>query len=129
MQLSIYIQNNFTSPLQEPIISYARKLRKEQTEAEKFLWNRLRGRKFHQFKFRRQHPIAKLFILDFYCCEIKLAIELDGDHHKENLQSKLDLDRTHVLNQLGIKVLRFTNEEVLKQTKEVLKIILDALEE
>ena len=113
--------------LQEPIITYARQLRKSQTEAEKLLWNLLRGRKFHGYKFRRQHPVSKLFILDFYCFEKNLAIELDGIYHEEELQKQLDEERTHVLRLLGIKVIRFTNEQVLQRTDDVLKKILDAL--
>ena len=80
--------------IEEPIIYYARQLRKNQTEAEKLLWNFLRGRKFHGYKFRRQHPVSKLFILDFYCFEKKLAIELDGIHHLEEGQKQLDEERT-----------------------------------
>lgn len=113
--------------IQEPIVTYARQLRKEQTEAEKYLWNILRGRKFHGYKFRRQHPVSKLFILDFYCYERKLAIELDGMHHHDKLQKQLDEERTNVLKLLGIRVIRFTNEEVLERTDEVLKRILDEL--
>ena len=80
--------------IEEPIIYYARQLRKNQTEAKKFLWNFLRGRKFQGYKFRRQHPVSKLFILDFYCFEKKLAIELDGIHHLEEGQKQLDEERT-----------------------------------
>jgi very-short-patch-repair endonuclease len=113
--------------IHEPIITYARQLRKEQTEAEKYLWNILRGRKFHGYKFRRQHPVSKLFILDFYCFEKKLAIELDGSYHQEESQIVLDEERTYVLSLLGIRVIRFTNYQVLYQTDDVLKKILEAL--
>jgi very-short-patch-repair endonuclease len=111
----------------EPIISYARQLRKNQTKAEKYLWSILRGRKFHGYKFRRQHPISKLFILDFYCFEKKLAIELDGAQHQEELQKQLDEERTKYLDLLGIRVIRFSNEEVLLSTSNVLKRILSEL--
>ena len=113
--------------IEEPIIYYARQLRKNQTEAEKLLWNVLRGRKFHGYKFRRQHPVSGLYILDFYCFEKMLAIELDGMHHQEEGQKQLDEERTNVLRMLGIKVVRFTNEQVINQTEEVLKKILEAL--
>ena len=112
---------------QEPIISYARHLRKNQTEAEKLLWNVLRGRKFHGYKFRRQHPVSGLYILDFYCFEKMLAIELDGMHHQEEVQKKLDDDRTNVLRILGIRVIRFTNDQVINQMDKVIKKILEAL--
>ena len=113
--------------LQEPIISYARHLRKNQTETEKILWNVLRGRKFHGYKFRRQHPVSRLYILDFYCFEKMLAIELDGMHHQEEVQKKLDDDRTNVLRILGIRVIRFTNDQVINQMDKVIKKILEAL--
>src|SRR4051812_18570073 len=95
------------SILDEPIIAYARQLRRNQTDAEKILWQLLRNRKFHGYKFRRQHPVSNTFILDFYCCARKLAIELDGNHHHEKLQHKYDEERTFALNLLGIKVIRF----------------------
>ncbi len=112
---------------QEPIISYARQLRKSQTESEKLLWNVLRGRKFHGYKFRRQHPVSRLYILDFYCFEKMLAIELDGMHHQEKIQKQLDDERSNVLRVLGIRVIRFTNNQVINQMDEVLKKILEAL--
>ena len=121
--------NKISSFLQEPIISYARQLRKDQTEAEKFLWDILRARKFHGFKFRRQHPVSKIYILDFYCFEKKLAIELDGEYHQEELQKQMDEERTFVLMHLGIRVLRFTNTEILNETNEVLNKILNALKD
>ena len=127
MFLFRYIENIKPISLKEPIITYARQLRKNQTEAEIFLWRLLRGRKFQGFKFRRQHPVSRLYIIDFYCLERKLAIELDGNHHQEELQKQLDEERTYILGLLGIKVIRFTNKQVLKQTDEVMKKILDAL--
>jgi very-short-patch-repair endonuclease len=112
---------------EEPIVAYARELRKNQTEAENKMWNLLRNRKFHGYKFRRQHPVSKLFILDFYCLEKQLAIELDGEHHNIELQKQNDDERTDILNKLGIRVIRFSNTEVMQKTDEVLKKILDSL--
>jgi len=83
----------------------ARYLRKEETEAEKILWEEIRNNKLG-VKFRRQHPIDK-FIIDFYAPKIKLAIELDGEIHKEN--KEYDKMRTEYLNSKNIKVLRFWN--------------------
>ena len=97
----------------------ARYLRKEETEAEKILWEELRNSKIG-IKFRRQHPIDK-FILDFYAPKIKLAIELDGKDHKEN--KRYDKIRTEFLESKNIKVLRFWNSEVEKDLKGVLKKI------
>ena len=110
-----------------PIISYARHLRKNPTKAEKFLWRVLRNRRFHGYKFRRQHPVSNIYILDFYCEEKKLAIELDGQHHLEELQIKYDDDRSHALGLLGIKVIRFSNDEVLNKTRMVLRKIFEYL--
>ena len=88
----------------------ARELRKQQTPAETFLWNRLRNRQFLGNKFLRQHPIffyygdrEAFFIADFYCREHKLVIELDGKSHE--YQKEYDAFRTHIINDLGIKIL------------------------
>ncbi|MCX6757892.1 MAG: endonuclease domain-containing protein [Candidatus Nomurabacteria bacterium] len=98
------------------IVPKARYLRKEATEAEKILWEELRKDKIG-ITFRRQHPIDK-FILDFYAPKIKLAIELDGEIHKEN--QEYDKMRTEYLNSKNIKVIRFWNSEVENNLKKVL---------
>jgi very-short-patch-repair endonuclease len=103
-------------------IERARDLRKRMTEAEKLLWSYLRNKKLAGFKFRRQHPIW-IFIADFYCHEVKLVVELDGGIHKEVEQKEWDENRTAEIDRLEIKVVRFTNEEVLGNIKEVLKQI------
>jgi len=92
------------------------------------MWKILRNHSFHDTKFRRQHPLAG-FILDFYCHEAKLCIELDGSHHNEDEQIKYDEERTKVLNEQGIRVLRFWNSDVLKNTETVLNKIWFALED
>ena len=107
--------------LQVPIISYARALRKKSTRAEKKLWPYLRNRRFHNYKFRRQHPISNRYILDFYCDEKKLAVELDGMYHKEPRQKYRDDERTNELAFLGINVIRFDNDEVIDDIENVLK--------
>jgi very-short-patch-repair endonuclease len=101
---------------------HARALRKEQTEAEQKLWTSLRNRQLNGRKFRRQHAIAD-YVLDFYCNECKLAIELDGNYHNQNDSKEYDLARTTLLNQYGITVIRFWNEEVIKETEKVLEKI------
>ncbi len=108
------------------VFNFARKLRKEQTEAERFLWVRLRGRKLKGFKFRRQHPI-KNWIADFYCHEAKLVIEVDGGVHNDEVQKQSDEGRTYELEGLGLKVIRFTNEEVTLKINKVLRKIKDHL--
>ncbi|MBK3518573.1 endonuclease domain-containing protein [Carboxylicivirga marina] len=100
----------------------AKDLRKEFTGAEKILWNKLRNRQLNGLKFRRQHPID-IFIADFYCHEKKLVIEVDGKIH--DFQKEYDRGRTAELNNLGVKVLRFTNEEVQKNIQKVCKTILE----
>jgi very-short-patch-repair endonuclease len=89
-------------------IKKARYLRQENTKAEEILWEELRNSKLG-IKFRRQHPIHN-FILDFYAPKIKLAIEVDGENHKENKQ--YDTTRTEFLNSNDITVLRFWNKEI-----------------
>jgi very-short-patch-repair endonuclease len=101
---------------------YARTNRKVLTEAERVLWSAVRGRKLGGYKFRRQHPIND-FIADFYCHERKLLIELDGGYHQEQSQSEYDKGRTFQLTELGITVIRFTNEEVTTNLSSVLKQI------
>ena len=103
------------------IIKKARILRREYTNAEKILWDELRGNKL-KVKFRRQHPLD-MYILDFYCPEIKLCIELDGSVHKIKENKEYDKDREAYLKQKEIKILRFWNTEVENNLKEVLEKI------
>jgi very-short-patch-repair endonuclease len=98
----------------------AQELRRKMTEAEKELWKHLRNRKFHGLKFRRQHPI-KYFIADFYCHEDLLVIEIDGSVHEDGYQSERDENRTLEMEKLGFTVVRFTNDQVLKETEQVLR--------
>jgi|SRR5690625_317263 len=102
--------------------SKAEELRKKMTEAEEKLWQELKGNKFFGLKFRRQHPV-QLFITDFYCHKFKLVIEVDGGYHLDPEQQASDKERTKVLEELGLKVIRFTNEEVLEDIQGVLKEI------
>jgi very-short-patch-repair endonuclease len=100
----------------------AAELRKNMTVAEKVLWHQLRNRKVNDLKFRRQHPVD-IFILDFYCHERKLAIEVDGQIHKKELQREWDENRTFILNEFGIQILRFRNDDVINQTERVINSI------
>gem|GEM_PF-33946 len=106
-------------PISEAILEVARRLRKEATGAEAFLWELLRDRRFLGAKFRRQHVFGP-FVLDFYCDEAKLGIELDGGVHDKAEQARRDRDRTMLLENEGIRVVRFRNEEVLNDTERVL---------
>jgi len=101
---------------------YARELRLRTTKAEQKLWFLLRNRKLKGKKFRRQHAIAN-YVADFYCNESKLVIELDGNFHTVEETKEYDKSRTNLLNELGIIVLRFWNEEVIKDPGKVIKKI------
>ena len=109
--------------MRRPNISLARSLRKESTWAERELWKHLRNRGVGGVKFRRQFSIGR-YILDFYCAETKLAIELDGDVHGTPERRKHDELRCRDLLALGIEVVRFWNEEVRTNLDGVLEIIL-----
>src|ERR1700752_2725121 len=84
----------------------AKSLRRKSTDAEKLVWGIIRGRNFKSMKFRRQHPIGS-YIVDFYCHELKLIIELDGDVHSIDFVNKQDKIRQKNLEKLGLTVLRF----------------------
>lgn len=102
----------------------AKSLRKGLTTAEEILWNTLRNRQFENLKFRRQHPIGK-YIADFYCHELKFVIEVDGGIHNTVDQKEYDKGRTFELNTNGIKVIRFTNDEVINELPSVLSKLRD----
>jgi very-short-patch-repair endonuclease len=104
------------------VFGYANALKKEMTEAEKIVWEKLRNRRLNDLKFRRQHPIGK-FILDFYCHDLKLAVEIDGNIHEQEDVKEKDEGRTYMLTEWGITVLRFTNEEVMNKLGFVLETI------
>ncbi|MEK9180830.1 MAG: endonuclease domain-containing protein [Patescibacteria group bacterium] len=101
-------------------------LRRNQTEAERKTWNILRNRQILGLKFFRQYGIGK-FILDFYCPEMKLAIEIDGGQHNETQNRQADEARTHYLRGLGIKVIRFWNNEILLNPEGVYDKILQII--
>ncbi len=110
--------------LPEDIRAWAREMRGRMTNAETLLWKLLRNRRVGDAKFRRQHPIGR-YILDFYCDQKKLAIELDGSQHADAIN--YDKRREAWLNAQGIRVLRFWNNQVLTETETVAEIIYDAL--
>jgi very-short-patch-repair endonuclease len=120
-----YSANLFKGP-RGSTFEHARSLRRSETEAEKKLWSLLRNRQLNGRKFRRQHPLAD-YVLDFYCHECKLVIELDGQHHTSDENKILDQNRTRVLNEYGIKVIRFWNDEVMSEPEKVTERILASL--
>ncbi len=105
---------------------YGRDNRKNPTEAENILWQRLRNNQL-DIKVRRQHAINS-FIADFAFMEIKLVVEIDGEYHNEEQQKEYDESRTNYLKEFGFDILRFTNQEVLQQTENVIKKIKDEIE-
>ena len=106
----------------------ARSMRKNPTRAEDALWQRLRKRQVNGFHFRRQHPIGR-FIVDFYCAEAKLAVEVDGAVHNEPGHDEYDDARQEFLEALGLRVLRFDNAEVVSETDGVVSVIAEAIEQ
>jgi very-short-patch-repair endonuclease len=102
----------------------ARALRKNMTDAERVLWQRVRNRQLGGFKFRRQKPIGS-YIADFVCVEKKIIIEVDGGQH--SLRQEYDTDRSDYLRKKGFRVLRFWNHDVLKEKDAVLNKILKSL--
>jgi len=102
----------------------ARELRQVETETEKILWNALRGKRLNGLKFRRQHPYEH-YVLDFFCVEHQLIVELDGSVHDVLDQAAYDEERTSFLNEHGLRVIRFRNEEVKKSLPNVLQTITE----
>ena len=100
----------------------ARQLRKEQTRAEALLWQLLRNRQMMGFKFRRQHQFGD-YVADFYCHEAQLVVECDGAVHEGNERWQHDQAGDAYLTEHGLRVLRFTNEQVLEDTEIILKEI------
>lgn len=100
----------------------ARKLRNRPTPSEELLWSHLRNKQMEGVKFRRQHPIND-YVVDFYAHEFKLGIEVDGDYHKEELQSFEDENRDATLMSFGLSMLRYSNDQVHFQTNIVLEDI------
>ena len=108
------------------ILRLAGDLRRNMTKAEKLLWDKLRHRKMDGYRFRRQHPL-KDFIVDFFCYEAMLVIELDGDVHDSDFQAERDLERTKILNQLGLTIIRFSNKEVHQNISQVISTIREKI--
>jgi very-short-patch-repair endonuclease len=104
------------------IFENARALRNNQTETELILWNILKNYKQNGFKFRRQHPISN-YIADFYCHKAKLIIEIDGEYHNNKEQIIRDKERTAFFLNIGLKEIRFSNQQVLFEIENVLNEI------
>lgn len=125
-RLKEFMSLNQKRELREIAKTLCRQLRKNSTESEKIFWEKVRNKKFQDKKFYRQYPIfydllgtESFFIADFYCHEERIIIELDGEIHKYKLRE--DEKRTEILNQLGLRVLRFSNEEIIYDLSDALQ--------
>jgi very-short-patch-repair endonuclease len=104
-------------PYNKNLTALARENRSNPTKAESKIWQEvLRMRQFASYKFLRQKPIGG-YIVDFYCSELRLVIEIDGDSHAETFE--YDAERTKLLNSLGLHVIRYTNDDVLRNIEGV----------
>jgi very-short-patch-repair endonuclease len=99
-----------------------RKLRNNLTDAEKILWSKIRKRQIKNYQFLRQRPIGN-YVVDFYCKEAKLVIEVDGGQHFEDKNIKNDELKEDFLKKQGLKIMRFTNLDILKNIENVLEKI------
>jgi type I restriction enzyme R subunit len=104
----------------------ARELRAQETSAENILWQLLRNRQLQGFKFRRQHQIGS-YAADFYCRKACLVVECDGSPHNSNEQLQHDQVRDAYMVSQGLRVLRFSNDQILNDTENVLREIAEYL--
>ena len=106
--------------LDPQLLEFAKIMRQNATDAEHLMWQLLRAKRFMNLKFRRQHVIAP-YIVDFYCHELGLVIELDGSQHGTGDAIEYDTERTKFLEVLGLKVVRYWNHDVLGRSEVVLE--------
>lgn len=110
------------------LIDYRRANRSKSTDAERKLWKYLRDKQLSGYKFQRQYSVGN-FILDFYCPKARFGIELDGGQHNEESTMKYDKLRTEYISSFNIKVIRFWDNDVLKNTEGVVEVIIRKLKE
>jgi very-short-patch-repair endonuclease len=115
--------NNIMSAYPHYIIDVARLLRKRSTIPEKILWERLRRHQLGGLKFKRQHHVGR-YIVDFFCGELNLIVELEGGIHDETIQKEYDEARFEELESCGYKILRIKNDEVINNIENIIKKIL-----
>jgi very-short-patch-repair endonuclease len=122
------IEKNMFFGAKAELFSLALQMRKNPTEAERVMWKILRKYRQSGYPFRRQHPI-EFYIADFYCHNLRLVIEVDGEIHKGKEIKIHDEGRTGELESFGIKILRFTNSQVLYDNDRVVERINDTIKE
>ena len=116
------ISNGYHMPYNPELTKHAKRMKWHPTPAEKKLWDEYLCN--FPFRVQRQKPLDN-YIADFYIAKLKLVIEVDGKHHQQKGQKNYDANRTGELESYGIKVLRFTNEQILKDFDSVIKMIED----
>lgn len=109
-------------PYNPNLKEFARELRNNSTKAEIILWQKLKRKQMYGYDFHRQKPLDN-YIVDFFCHELMLAIEVDGYSHQFEEVYDKDVRKTQRLNELGVSVLRFTDNEVLKEMFSVMLAI------
>jgi very-short-patch-repair endonuclease len=110
------------------IFKKAKELRRYENEAKKVLWSKLSRNQMLRLQFRRQHPINN-FIVDYYCAKIKLVIEVDGNIHELPENKIYDIGRNQILNDFGITVIRFSNDQIIYDIKNVIKSIEETVKQ
>ena len=123
MKKNLYHDESMWKGASKETFIKAQILRKNMTEPEKILWNKLSKNKLRGYKFRRQHPIL-FYIADFYCHALHLIIEIDGRYHESKEQKVKDDERTEHIKSNGITLIRFTNEGVLNNINGVIEEIV-----
>ncbi len=110
------------------LVERRRRLRRNMPNAEVIMWSKLKQRQIGGRKFRRQYSVGP-YVIDFYCAELKLAIELDGESHLRKGAKEYDKERQSRIEQYGIQFLRFTNADVYHNLYGVLQCVYEAIEE
>ena len=100
-----------------------KRLRSEMPPAERILWSRLKKKQLGGFKFRRQYSVGP-YVLDFYCPSVKLAVEIDGDLHYQDRAQEYDQQRDRYIENFGLRICRYTNQEIYRNLDDVLEDIL-----
>lgn len=118
------VKNKYCLAYNPKLTERAKELRNHMTLAEEKLWTNFLQK--HEYRFRSQKQIEN-YIVDFYCAKLKLVIEIDGDIHDENGRTLYDKERTKIFESLGLRVIRFRNEEVDKDFEDVCRRINETI--